>query len=81
MAGEAKHSEKVAAPLLGLFVAYICDIKFFGRIVCFNWPLCEKGQPFSQSRTTYSNKRLLRYFQTKTFFLNPILQIGAIVLF
>ena len=63
--------------LVGRFRINIGDIKIFARAVCFNLTL--KGLCLSLSHTTYCNRRLLSSFQTKTFPLNQVLKIDAIV--
>ena len=39
----------------------------------------KRGPTFPLSHIIYGNKRLLRSFQTKTFPLNPVSQIDAII--
>ena len=39
----------------------------------------KRGYGFPLSHITYCNRRLLSSFQTKTFPLNPLLQIDAII--
>ena len=39
----------------------------------------KKDHAFALSHITYCNRCLLSYFQTKTFLLNPLLQIDAII--
>ena len=66
--------------LVARFRINICEIKIFACAVCLNSVVARKEiMPFPLSHIIYCNRRLLSSIQTKTFPLNPVLQIDAII--
>ena len=51
----------------------------FDALFAVIWPWREKGPCFLQSHIICSSRHLLSTFQPKTFPLNPILQVDAII--
>ena len=66
--------------LVGPLCINIGDIKITACAVCSNLAISMKRcLPFALSHITYCNRRTLITFRTKTFSLNPVLQIDAII--